>query len=743
MTLLLVYSKIDMKKKMWRGEVIMKGNKEYTDYHILEHLPISALICEFNEKIIIKDVNKEFENQFNFTKEKLYHNFQGDFLEMIHPIDRRDFLACLHAEEEYRVLEVRIISSDGTYRWFTQCMKLIETNLGFSKFLFIFIERPDYRNESPSDNLNMQGDNQKSDILFEWDIINDTMSYSENWLDKFGYMPLTTNISKRLPLSSHIHDGDSNHLTDLMKNIKSGVQYYMVELRLQDIDKNDIWCRLRVTNQYDEEGNPIKAIGILSDIHDEKIKLENLQERAERDALTGLLNREEAKRQMNQYFRTTEATSALLMIDTDNFKTINDTQGHLFGDAVLSELATAMKRSVAKSGIVGRIGGDEFVILLKDITSIDEIKEFAENLLSMFKSLFEKEKNRIEVTCSIGIAQYPQDGTDFESLYRNADTALYQAKNEGKNRYHIYDKETSRHYSYPHCVATGTHIDSNQYPLGGVDDLVNYVFQILYDTQDVDSTIELILEIVGKRFDVSRAYVFENSEDGCYVDNTYEWCNEGIEPQKEHLQHFPYEVVAGYEKLFSEQSIFYCRDIYTLTPDKIALFESQGICSTLQCAMRSNNEFSGFVGFDECTGLRLWTKEEIGMLSLIAQILSMFLQKKRQFGNEQQLIVKLNTILDTQDAYLYAIDYNHTLLYMNRRMKNLDKRVKKGEKCYRTFFDQDRPCYNCPLKTHNYEIYNDKYKMWIHAQVENIQWGEDKAYLVSCFDITEYKKLQK
>ena len=259
----------------------------------------------------------------------------------------------------------------------------------------------------------------------------------------------------------------------------------------------------------------------------------------------------------------------------------------------------------------------------------------------------------------------------------------------------------------------------------------------------MECAIQLILEIVGKRFDVSRAYIFENSSDGKYCDNTYEWCNEGIAPEKDNLQHYPYEDVTGYKDLFKDNAIFYCRDVRSLTPAQAALFEGQGICSTLQCAIRENNQFRGFVGFDECTGMRMWTKEEIGILSLISQMLTIFLEKKHVMERDRQMTLQLNTILDMQDAYIYAVDQtNYELLYLNHKTKELDASARVGMPCYRAFFSRESPCETCPLKGAK-EIYNPQYDVWTSVQVSPIKWGDYCAYLLSCYDITAYKRMQK
>ena len=494
-----------------------------------------------------------------------------------------------------------------------------------------------------------------------------------------------------------------------------------------------------------KENDSVQLISVILDITESKAASENLRRRAERDALTGLYNREETEGQIRRHLENNPGSPcALFMIDTDNFKQINDRQGHLFGDMVLSEMAAGMKKITRQTDVAGRIGGDEFAIFFKDIPSTAMITEKAGQLLAMFKRLFQNEKQPIEITCSIGIALYPDGGQDFQSLYRSADLALYQAKSLGKNQYVLFDKKEPVSISQIGYSSLDAALDSDLRDTGDLSSLVNYVFQILFDAIDLELAIQMILEIAGKRFDVSRAYIFENSEDGKYSSNTYEWCNTGIVPQKNNLQNYPYSELEGYEDLFKDNSIFYCRDIYTLKPSQVALFESQGIRSTLQCAIRNENRFCGFVGFDECTGLRLWTKEEISMLSLISQLLTTFLQKKRMSDRDRQLAVKLNTLLDTQDAYIYTIRRDtYELLYLNKKTTLLDSGAKTGMTCHQAFFGQSTPCENCPLTGGDGEMYNPKYNVWTRVRVAPMKWDDYEAYLLTCFDITEYKRLQE
>lgn len=423
------------------------------------------------------------------------------------------------------------------------------------------------------------------------------------------------------------------------------------------------------------------SIGI--DITKERKQIEKLQHISEKDALTGIYNRAETERQIKKYFeKNLNVMGALFMIDTDNFKQINDTEGHMIGDIVLTEMASGMKKIMRDSDVVGRIGGDEFTIFMKNISSVKDAEKKAEELLYMFRHLFQKEKSFLKVTCSIGIAIYPKDGTTFKEIYARADKALYQAKNMGKNNYVIYNQDYSKELEEFDCSSLGTVIDSEKQYAEYPDNLTRYIFRMLYQTDDIDQAINMILEVVGKQFDVSRVYIFENTEDGRYTSNTYEWCNEGISSQMAYLQNSNYQDYEDYEKLFEDELVFYCRDIHTLSPKLEELFSSQGIHSTLQCAYKEDRVFSGFVGFDECTGLRLWSQEEISTLSLISQIISMFLQRKKNNKLNQQ-IQQYQNILDNIDQCICVINKeNNFLLYVNKKFKNTYSKFQIGQPYY-------------------------------------------------------------
>lgn len=468
------------------------------------------------------------------------------------------------------------------------------------------------------------------------------------------------------------------------QDLKESGDNVVFEARIYTRSKEErIWtitlCYISGEDSWD--GIPsFYSIGL--DITKERKQIEKLQHISEKDALTGIYNRAETERQIKKYFEENlNAMGAMFMIDTDNFKQINDTEGHMIGDIVLTEMASGMRKIMRDSDIVGRIGGDEFTIFMKNISSVQDAEKKAEELLYMFSHLFQKEKSALKVTCSIGIAIYPKDGRTFKEMYTKADKALYKAKSLGKNNYVIYDYDSFKELEEFNYSSLGTVIDSEKQYVECPDNLTRYIFRMLYQTDNIDQTINMILEVVGKQFNVSRAYIFENTDDGRYTSNTYEWCNEGISSQMACLQNIDFQDYGDYEKLFGDDLVFYCRDIHTLRPELEALFSSQNIHSTLQCAYREGQVFSGFIGFDECTGLRLWTQEEISTLSLISQIISMFLKCKKNNKFNQQ-VQQYKNILDNISQCIYVIDNeNSLLLYANKKFKNMYSEFQIGHPC--------------------------------------------------------------
>ena len=167
-----------------------------------------------------------------------------------------------------------------------------------------------------------------------------------------------------------------------------------------------------------------------------------LLKRAQRDALTGLYNKKTTQDMIEKYLedKGKEKYSGFLIMDIDYFKQVNDTYGHLTGDEVLKIFGRLLYRQFREQDIVGRIGGDEFMVLIREIKSMDIAKNRVKKLIEEVRSLRIPQLNGNGITISVGIAFAPDHGTNFMELYRHADIALYQVKQGGRNGFSIYKK---------------------------------------------------------------------------------------------------------------------------------------------------------------------------------------------------------------------------------------------------------------------------------------------------------------
>ena len=250
-------------------------------------------------------------------------------------------------------------------------------------------------------------------------------------------------------LPTHFLDPDVEYglNVDMLRSIASeGVWRRELLLRKADGTRAHEW--VSASKLLDAQGRHEGYLYVLSDIDELKMSQEKLVEMAFHDALTGLANRALLMERIAHFVARAERNSAshaaVLFLDLDRFKYFNDTFGHASGDHVLIEIAARLKRQLRKGDTIARFGGDEFVILLEDEMERDVILKIAVGLLEAIKVPVEIKGHRFVIGGSIGIAIFPNDGKDAETLLKHADTAMYEAK---QNREHIsfYRPQMSEH----------------------------------------------------------------------------------------------------------------------------------------------------------------------------------------------------------------------------------------------------------------------------------------------------------
>ncbi|MBL4796847.1 MAG: EAL domain-containing protein [Oleispira sp.] len=243
---------------------------------------------------------------------------------------------------------------------------------------------------------------------------------------------------------SNIHPEDSEPLNKLWDKLVTEHEDIASEIRLINKNGSISWVYIQATSLHSNNGQLIGFLGSLSDISELKkaqIQMENL---AFYDPLTGLSNRRLFKNRLDNAVKSVQRTDtsiALLFLDLDQFKRVNDSLGHDVGDSLLKEIARRLDHNVRENDTVSRIGGDEFTILLTDINNTNDVRIVAEKILLSLSHPFTLNGQEIRSTVSIGITLTPEDSIDSNTLMKNADLAMYRAKELGRNNFQFFSED--------------------------------------------------------------------------------------------------------------------------------------------------------------------------------------------------------------------------------------------------------------------------------------------------------------
>lgn len=597
----------------------------------------------------------------------------------------------------------------------------------------------------------------RATTLYEVNVTQDVfIGGHEDWSSLFGIQPTDCYSDMIFELTHKvIHPEDVKgfqeaYLRDnILKAQEEGKFQIVYDYRRPDKTGEFIWVRCTLHLYEDPQNNDVKGHSYLENINDDKCKEIQLIYNAEHDYLTTLYNKSATEKYITNFLESSEGKvgkHAYFIIDLDNFKSINDNFGHAFGDAVLSRSAANLKELFRDIDILGRIGGDEFAVLIKNISSAKAAYNKAKEICQKLFDSFNKEDAVFTVSASIGVALYPTHGKTYTELYQNSDTALYISKEKGRNRYTTYNNNMEPMVSKTNEIDVKEHIEPKVFE----SNIVEYVFKVIYETNNKALAISLVLELLGKHYNVSRAYIFEYTKDGTAMSNTFEWCNISISPQKDNLQDVPNDGLSDYPTLFEPDGIMLLTNVDNTSPVVRRLLEPQGIVSMLQFGIYKKDKFVGFIGFDECEYVWEPTKREITDLQSIANILSVFLQEMRSVEKINEMRNISMSIIHALDSYAYVCDpENFEILFINNKTQELIEGITPGCICYKIIRGQDQPCGNCPMiemikngvDKYSMDIFNHHINICVNATSSWIDWIDGKrACLINSIDITRFKK---
>lgn len=371
----------------------------------------------------------------------------------VHPQRRDQFRAVLKEQDEVFGFESEVYRKDGSTVWISENVRTIRNSLGeLLRYEGTVIDITEVRSAKEALKLSEE----RFRLTFNYAPIGmmiksldgRSLQVNQAICQILGYSP--TELQE-------LRSNDINHPDDLATTAQMRSQLLSGEFSTLQIsnryihrDGRIIEAMLHVSLTRDGNGEPIHFIDQIEDVSDRKLAEAKITFLAFHDPLTGLPNRAlfndrldralALAARMHQDRPFMPVLLAVMFIDLDRFKYINDSLGHVMGDRLLQLVAERFISIVRKSDTIARLGGDEFMLLLPEIAQVEDVIKVAEKILKSLAQPFYLDHHQMYITASIGICFYPHDGDNSETLLKNADVAMYRAKEQGRNHYQIFTK---------------------------------------------------------------------------------------------------------------------------------------------------------------------------------------------------------------------------------------------------------------------------------------------------------------
>lgn len=506
------------------------------------------------------------------------------------------------------------------------------------------------------------------------------------------------NVGKR----EVIHPDDLAALLIFVRRLTQSPGQATIDIRATLFGEGMQWIRLQCSSLSGTGDKVHRIVGRAMNIRDQKKNELALQERAERDALTELYNRGTAQLLIDDFLaaeteKKSEALHAMLMIDLDDFKQINDQLSHAFGDAVLSEVASIIQNAFRREDIVSRIGGDEFVALIKHIDSETAIEVLSKRLCDLVDRTFEADGKELRLSISIGIALYPQHGKTFDALYHAADIANYHAKAKGKNQHFVYAGDNSIQYHSQRDAKENEEEINTPGPFK--DNLEHFLLRILNDGDNRVATVCAALELLAQHFHLQRAYIMQYTPDGEMQATPYRWYEEGYSFDYSVMDSVPKEELSEYYFTMESKGRLVLPTLDSLPKNLREAMALSGAKSMIQYKYMEMGRLQGLIGFDSCISDVLpLDEEQLGELIRLARILAIFALQGTPVS-ESTSALAIADWLNMLPTYAYLVDQDtHEVLFVNRAFLKQYPNTCQGCTCYETIFQRTAPCEECPMK---------------------------------------------
>ena len=278
------------------------------------------------------------------------------------------------------------------------------------------------------------------EVLFEYDFKKDVLSLSERFTELYGEDHVIDSFRENINIHMrNIHPEDrKSTMEQLLRTRRVGAND--IQFRMKDLNGEYQWCRVQYRALCDADGGPFMAIGKIANISLFKKEIEQLARESKTDSMTGAYNKMATKEMIDTYIeKHSDSSHMLLLIDVDDFKKVNDTYGHQCGDEVLINVIENLRKTYVAGEIIGRVGGDEFIVFIGEVKDKEQLFKKAQELKELLHQPYIRGEQVVPVSASVGVSMYPEGGASYEELLYNADNALYEVKATKKGNFAVYE----------------------------------------------------------------------------------------------------------------------------------------------------------------------------------------------------------------------------------------------------------------------------------------------------------------
>lgn len=518
---------------------------------LIYEFPMGVAVLKGGNSLQIDIANAEFMKAIGHG-EQAEPDRNRDFYDCVYLQDAgafEDMIEKCREQKRAEEIEVRIISGQGQICWVKFWCSIYYYKDAVPYYLLICKNTND-RKELEDELLLL---NEQYSMLEE---VTDDVPFEYDVKGKRFRIPHKYHINGRLQKDDQdymeiekwlafIHKDEQTLYREVIQNASeremSGSFDYRMNTALGGGIPQYCWYRTVYRSIRGTNGKILKIIGRSYDISSDRKIQEQLSEEMRRDPLTHLYNKvatgEEAERILKEY---PEGTHVLFLIDIDNFKSINDTFGHTVGDTVISDIASALEEQFPDHKLVGRVGGDEFLVLM-DNTTLKQAEQKAKELCRHGEKKLVGDDAVIHVTMSVGLAVSGQDGNCYTELFDQADRAMYAIKRSGKSNYAFAGKNKTVH-TKRNIDTCGKDVDYEKKQ--GMDkEFLNTAFLLLSHARDMNGSLNVLLERIGRRYHLDMVAVFEYDEKIPQMTLTNYWSTFGQIYEKNVIKPIRTEVV--------------------------------------------------------------------------------------------------------------------------------------------------------------------------------------------------------